>query len=150
MEWSHSHCSRISLPQITPPESAVWGFQTPGMQRIQCLWKHHPWMLRHARTPTFCLPVIFWGPCFLACPQGRFAHGYLSPFFFFLQRKMPKQIRSWAVEEWLCSMGETGLFQMTSLHPWTPWETLATSLRFIWPWSPKTTCRYSHDPDCSP
>lgn len=71
-------------------------------------------------------------------------------FFFFLQRKMPKQICSWAVEEWLGSMGGTGLFQITPLHHWRPWETLATSIRFVWPWSPKTTCRYSHDPQCSP
>lgn len=68
------------------------------------------------KTPAFCLPVIFRGPCLLACPQGRFAHGCLLFFFFFLQRKMPKQICSWAVEEWLGSMGETGLFQITPLH----------------------------------
>ena len=67
--------------------------------------------------PYLLPPCDFLGTMLFSLPQGRFAHGYLSPFFFFLQRKMPKQIRSWAVEEWLCSMGETGLFQMTSLHP---------------------------------
>ena len=42
------------------------------------------------KTPTCRRPVIFWGLCFLAYPQGRFAHGYLSPFFFFFAEKHAK------------------------------------------------------------
>lgn len=39
---------KIPAP-VTELECAVWGFHTPGMQQIQCLWMCHQWMLGHAR-----------------------------------------------------------------------------------------------------
>lgn len=141
------HCSRISLTQITQPESAVWGFQIPEHSKfdvhasaIDGCWDtpgKDPYLLPP------CDFFFFFGVCSLTCPQGRFAHVYLFPFFAEKNAHADMQLASgeMAWSHWVRpeSQGRLSYFAFWCSPPFHPSEPLETMRGFshlnqvVWP-----------------